>query len=181
MHRRRGALALVAAGLLTAMKVARASAAVVIPTLSTKAAPPGAKVTLDVRMTGRQAGTETGVLFLVPVNTYSERTPCDQIAGAVALGDMTWHAVELTFEGGTVSGMASQTRFTVPHVPDGAYYLAEGWPSACFSYTPFTVDSTLPNTATMPPRLPLLPLLGGALVCAALVLALRRPGIRLSH
>ena len=153
MHRRGFAIAFAAASLLTAMSVGSASAAVVLTTLSAKAGAPGAEVTLGIEMTGRQAGTEAGVLFLVPVDTFSEPTPCEQIDGATALGDMTWHAAQLTFEGGSYPGMASETRFTVPQTPDGAYYLAESWPdpyTRCFSYASFTVDSALPNTATVP-------------------------------
>ncbi len=181
VHRRGFAIAFAAASLLTAMSVGSASAAVVLTTLSAKAGAPGAEVTLGIEMTGRQAGTEAGVLFLVPVDTFSEPTPCEQIDGATALGDMTWHAAQLTFEGGSYPGMASETRFTVPQTPDGAYYLAESWPdpyTRCFSYASFTVDSALPNTATVPSGLPPLPVLGGALLCVALVMARQLPPFR---
>ena len=65
MHRRPFAIAVAAAGLLLATSAGSAFAAILLRTLSAEAAAPGAEVTLGIEMTGRQAGTEPGVLLLV--------------------------------------------------------------------------------------------------------------------
>lgn len=128
-RRRRVAIAFVGASVLLGTSVGNVLAAILLTTLSADAAPPGAEVTLRIDMTGRDAGTDPGVLLLVPVATFNEPTPCDQIQGATELGEMVWRASQVQFEGSFYPGMTTETRFTVPDVPDAQYYLAESWPN----------------------------------------------------
>lgn len=171
MHRRPFAIAVAAAALLLLGLAGNAFAAILLTTLSADAAPPGAQVTLGIEMTGRQPGTAPGVLLLVPVGTFDEPTPCEEIEGATVLGDTTWQASSVGLGGSTYPGMASETHFVVPQVPDGAYYLAETWAdpyTRCFSFASFAVDSSLPDTAVPPPStMPFLPAVAGALVLVA--------------
>jgi hypothetical protein len=171
--RRRSAVIIVGlAALLLAGPVGYALGAILLHSLSREAAPPGATVTLTIRMTGRAAGTDPGVLVLVPQGTYDEPSPCPRVDPSIAVADLEWHRTQLKFDGESYPGMESQTTFTVPDVMDGAYYLAETWPdqyTRCFTYASFTVDSTLPDSAMAPPRVPfvllgLMVLLGGSLL-----------------
>jgi hypothetical protein len=181
VSRRQLVTAFVGAVLLLAASVGSALAAILIATLSAEAATPGAKVTLRIDMTGRAAGTEQGVLLLVPVASFREPTRCEQIEGAVALGDMTWRDAQVEFEGSAYPGMASETSFTVPQVSDGRYYLAESWPNQytrCFTYASFSVNSALPDTATATPRPPLTTVIAGALLGLAVAASHRLRRLR---
>jgi len=130
-------------------------------------------------MTGRLAGTEPGVLLLVPADTYDEPTRCEQLERATVLGDMTCREAQVEFQGSSYPGMVSEAPFTVPPVPAGDYYLAESWENpytACFVYTSFTV--TAPDTAMARPTPPLLLVIAGALLAFGVAAGFRVARLR---
>ena len=154
-------VAIAATLLLLWASVGAARAAILLATLSVEAAPAGADVLLQVEMTGREAD-ERGSLFLVPAEaldaTFPESVRCERIAGSTVLGDMTWHAAEIQFEGSSYPGFAGEARFTVPEAPLGDYYLAESREdehTACFSFTSFAITGApVPDTAMAGPKSP---------------------------
>lgn len=154
MHRRPLVLALGMGALLLGASVGPAFAAILLQTLSADAGPPGLEVTLQVEITGREAGT--GALHLVPGETYTQPTPCEQLEGATVLGVMTWQQGAIEYEGRSYPGAIAEMTFTVPDVAAGAYYLAESRPdpyTACFVFAPFTVTSDpMPDTAMRTPQ-----------------------------
>jgi hypothetical protein len=135
-----------------------ARAAVQRADLSPAVGPTGTTVTMHVETTARWHGTETETvyLFLADVLRSSpSELHCDELAGALPVGDMTWHVGPVTFGAYSGEGFIGDMTFVVPDVVHGSYYLGENIQAVgtgCHPFGEFTVASaSLPNTALPAP------------------------------
>ena len=155
MRRSRPIAAAVSAALLIgAMATGVVLGAVQRATLTVQAAPAGTTVTLNVETTTRLDGSRPGTLVIVPAHALDispSGLDCDEIAGSVALGEMSWHTAAVAFGEGVYDGFVGTATFTVPAVPPGQYYLGETIAvlgNRCHTFAAFEVSTgQLPDTA----------------------------------
>lgn len=159
-------------------------AAVQRATLSVEAGPPGTEVTLRVEMTARIAGTNEGLLLLVPVAAFEaapEAARCEAIDGSTKLAAMAWNAATVEFSGTSYAGLVGEAIFTVPDVPVGAYFLAESIDATgtgCHTFAAFSVTAAgLPDTAMADDKNVAAVGLALLLLAAAIAAARRRPAL----
>lgn len=127
-------------------------------TLIPNEAPAGTSATIHVETTARIGGTQPGTLVMLPATAF-EASPsafhCDEIAGAAAVGEMTWRPGAVAFGDSVYDGYVGDATFMVPAVPPGSYHLGENiaaMGTGCHVYAAFEVTAgQLPNTA-MPAR-----------------------------
>jgi hypothetical protein len=143
-----------AVGLVLAAAAGTALGAVQVVELSAQRVLPSTVVTMHVAMTAREAGTESGALFMIPSGTFGdspESLPCEKVGGAVEVGrQIKWTVGTVEYEGMSYAGVTGEATFTVPHVAVGTYWLAESIEArgtGCHIFASIDVVAELPDTA----------------------------------
>jgi hypothetical protein len=140
-------------GLALAAAAGTSIAAVQVVELSAQRVLPGTVVSLHVAITAREAGTESGALFMIPSGTFGdspESLHCDEVPRAVEVGQIRWQPGTVEYEHASYTGVIGEATFTVPQVPVDTYRLAESIESrgtGCHVFTSIDVVAELPNTA----------------------------------
>jgi hypothetical protein len=147
------AAALLAAVGVLSVGAAHALAAFQVVTLSAAAGPVGTPIAMHVEISGL-LGSSPSVLWLIGEEAFEgspESSHCEDRPGAIAVGELTWEAAFVEFQGAEYRGFVGDTSFTVPRVPPGAYVLAQtidAQGTGCHSFTSFEVTTgALPDTA----------------------------------
>ena len=139
--------------LLAAASVGTSLGAIQVIELSAERVLPGTTVTLRVGMTARAAGTAAGTLFMIPSGTFGdspESLRCEQVGGAVEVGQIRWTAGTVEYDGTSHTGVTGEVTFTVPELAADTYRLAESITSrgtGCHIFTSIDVVAELPDTA----------------------------------
>lgn len=138
---------------LAAAAAGTALGSVQVVELSAQRVLPGTVVTMHVAITAREAGTESGALFMIHSGTFGdspESLPCEKVGGAVEVGQIEWTVGTVEYEGMSYAGVTGEATFTVPHVAVGTYWLAESIEArgtGCHIFTSIDVVAELPDTA----------------------------------
>jgi hypothetical protein len=147
------AVALLAAVGVLSVPAAPALAAFQVVTLSAHHGPAGAAIAMHVEISVR-LGSSPSVLWLIgeqAIDGSPQSSRCEDRPGATAVGELTWEASSVDFQGVEYPGFVAETWFTVPQVPPGPYVLAESISvesTGCHSFTSFEVTTgALPDTA----------------------------------
>ena len=142
-----------AALVLAAAAVGTSLGAVDVVELSAHQVVPGSTVTLRVATTASEVRGETGALFMIPSGTFGdspESLRCEQVGGAVEVGQIRWTAGTVEYDGTSYAGVTGDITFVVPPLAAGTYRLAESVTSrgtGCHIFASIDVGVELPDTA----------------------------------
>ena len=156
-RRGRGGAALVVAFGAILATAGPALAAFQVVRMSATSGDPGDNVTIRVEASLLIGGSEQSQLFLIPKNAYDSRSEpekCDALPGAEVVGELTWDAGPVQFQGQTYAGFIGAGSFPVPAVPTGIYVVAGALDdpyTGCHVFAAFGVGMDLPDTATATP------------------------------
>ena len=169
---RRSLIALVAAAGSLVAGAGTAFAAFYFVTLSTSSGPVGTEVAIRIDASHNVGGSNRSQLFLIRRNAFDESQPCNDLPGAVVVGEVTWTEATVKFEDQSYPGFVGEGFFTVPEVPLATYFIAENVSfvgTSCFRYDSFEVSTSLPDSATATPRSPVIDRLTLAVVTLGLL------------
>jgi hypothetical protein len=124
--------------------------------LSVTSAAVGDDVSVRIEISEREGTSNPSELLLVDKVTFdaSHGAPhCEEMEGASVVGEMTWQAATIEFQGASYPGFVGTGAFTVPDIPIGTYVLAETRigieGTGCHPFTSFNVG--IPDTAMSEP------------------------------
>ena len=173
---RRSLIAFVAAAGCLVAGAGTAFAAFYFVTLSTSSGPVGTEVAIRIDASGNVGGSSSSELFLIRRNVFDERQRCNDLPGAVVVGEVTWREGTVEFQDQSYPGFVGEGSFTVPEVPLATYIIAENVSfvgNLCFRYDSFVVSTSLPDGAMATPPSPIT-LVGLALFSLALLVSRAR-------